>query len=155
MSDSTGNIRRGALEAGQKTAQIVFVVCMVGLVGAVLLAQPGTGDSAQDGTRVSVSFVSTKTPRDSFNQDGAVIATLHSNATETPAPEPVTILTATASPTATEKPVAASRTPRPSASPAMIERCRPEIASRCAVPVAEKSSRTAWGMSPRQPSTTP
>jgi N-acetylmuramoyl-L-alanine amidase len=39
MSDSTGDIRRGALAVGEKAAQIVVVVCSLALMGLFLLSQ--------------------------------------------------------------------------------------------------------------------
>jgi N-acetylmuramoyl-L-alanine amidase len=39
MSDSTGDIRRGALAVGEKAAQIVVFVCALALMGLVLLSQ--------------------------------------------------------------------------------------------------------------------
>jgi N-acetylmuramoyl-L-alanine amidase len=108
MSDSTGNIRRGALEAGQKTAQIVIFICMIGLVGAFLSTQPGAGESAEEPAQVSAPLRPTQTPRQSLILGGIVTATAHPDQTRTPDPAPAK------SPTAAASPTAASRTPSPS-----------------------------------------
>lgn len=46
MSDSSGNIRRGWLEAGQKTAQVVVFVCILAIVGVLLLSRGKSDDAA-------------------------------------------------------------------------------------------------------------
>jgi N-acetylmuramoyl-L-alanine amidase len=46
VSDSSGNIRRGWLEAGQKTAQVVVFVCILTVVGVLLLSQGESDDAS-------------------------------------------------------------------------------------------------------------
>lgn len=47
MSDSTETVRRGVLQAVQKTAQIVVFVCMLALVGVLLTTRSGREEPSQ------------------------------------------------------------------------------------------------------------
>jgi N-acetylmuramoyl-L-alanine amidase len=92
MSDPTDNLRRGALQAGQKTAQIVIFVCMIAIVGVFLTAQPGS----EEKTAASASLQPTETQRLSQAQPATPTAT--SRPDQTPIP------TLTAGPTFTPAP---------------------------------------------------
>lgn len=61
MADSTGNIRRGTLEAGQKAAQLIVFTCIVGLVGLVLATQSESVEPAFTQTPVPVQIIQSQT----------------------------------------------------------------------------------------------
>ncbi len=74
MSDSTENLRRGALETGQKTAQIVVFVCMIALLGLFLGSQSESGEPLPSSVAPQVVHTRGPTPR----------ATIHSTLTPVP-----------------------------------------------------------------------
>jgi N-acetylmuramoyl-L-alanine amidase len=60
MGDSIGDLRRGRLEAGQKTAQVVVFICIIALVGLFLVSQSGSGESLSPSA--SPQFAKTRRP---------------------------------------------------------------------------------------------
>jgi hypothetical protein len=64
MSDSTGNVRRGALKMGEKTAQIVVFTCVLALVGLFLTSrdEPEQPVPAASLSRPTETLLLTPTP---------------------------------------------------------------------------------------------
>jgi N-acetylmuramoyl-L-alanine amidase len=76
MSDSSGNIRRGSLKVGQKAAQAVVFLCIVGVVGVFFAARSDSGEVVPTSWPSRASVVYQPTP----------ISTMPSVQTKTPAP---------------------------------------------------------------------
>jgi N-acetylmuramoyl-L-alanine amidase len=62
MSDSTGNVRRGSLDAGQKAAQAVVFFCIVGVVGVLIAARTGSEEVNPPSMSSRVPAVDQPTP---------------------------------------------------------------------------------------------
>lgn len=62
MNDSTGNIRRGSLEVGKKTAQAVVFFCTIAVVGVVIAARTDTEEVASSSVPSPVSMAYAPTP---------------------------------------------------------------------------------------------
>jgi hypothetical protein len=104
MGDSIEHLRRGALEIGQKTAQIIIFVCMLAFVGVVLASQSRTDEP----TSAPALAFATRTPVPSLPP--TVEATMpqaqrpSSTDISTVTPTPVALPTFTARPTTTAGP---------------------------------------------------
>lgn len=121
MSDSLENLRRGALNVGQKAAQVIIFVCMLAFVGVLLASQSGSNESS---SLVSTPAQPTRTQEHTAQAtpqatSRAVLGPAPTEATEqAPAPtehvEQAPALTPTLSPTLipTSTPTPGPRIPR-------------------------------------------
>jgi N-acetylmuramoyl-L-alanine amidase len=94
MSDSTKNLRLGALAIGEKTAQIVVFVCSIAVVGILIVSPSDSSSSLPTATSVPVQILigSTKTPDSTAAPQATAVSTpqaaaettLQATATSTP-----------------------------------------------------------------------
>jgi N-acetylmuramoyl-L-alanine amidase len=110
MGDSIEHLRRGALEIGQKAAQIIIFVCMLAFVGVVLASQsrtdePSSAPALGFSTRTPIP---TSPPTLEATVTVAVVQPLSPTDTPNGKPTPVPRPTYTSAPTATPGPTATS-----------------------------------------------
>jgi N-acetylmuramoyl-L-alanine amidase len=102
MSDSLENLRRGALDVGQKAAQIIVFVCMLAFVGVLLVSQSGSNGSSSlvpTPTQPTRTQEHTAQPTPQATSRAVVSPVPTEQAEQTPAPTLAPTLTPTPTPT--------------------------------------------------------